>query len=147
MKPLFAALFLAWGVAPALQAQTGPPAPTPAATTVWVEAVAVTGCLRETDDQPSLFILVRAGEPAGQIKVTGPTIYRLVGGTVDLKKHVDQRVRVTGTLAKSPPLTQPEEKPMDKAPASLTSADAQETPELNVTSLEPVSETCSPPVK
>ena len=146
MKPLFAALILAGGLAPALQGQTEPPAPTPAATTLGVEAVAVTGCLRETEDEPSLFILVRAGEPAGQIKVTGPAIYRLVGGTVDLKNHVDQKVSVTGTLAKSPPLTQPEAKPIAKAPASLTSADAQDTPVLNVTSLEPVSDTCSPPV-
>ena len=145
MKPLFAALFLACSVAPALQAQTGSPAPTPAAPTIGLEAVAVTGCLRATEDQPSLYILVGAGEPAGEIKVTGPTIYRLVGGAVDLEKHVDQKVRVTGTLAKSPPLTQPEETPMEKAPASLNSADAEDTPELNVTSIEPVSDTCAPP--
>lgn len=146
MKPLFAAFFLACGVAP-VQAQTGSPAPTPAGPTIGVEAVAVTGCLRETEDQPSLYILVRAGDPAGEIKASGPTIYRLVGGAVDLEKHVDQKVRVTGTLAKSPPLTQPEETPMEKASASLTSADAEDTPVLNVTSLEPVSVTCAPPGK
>lgn len=127
--------------------------------------VTLTGCLRQTSDDPRVFALVSSdkmatstgstAKPTGTTqKPTGTTgsamtapLYRLEDKGQNLKQHVGQRVEVTGTVTpakdeKEADIVMSRRENIGVDTVTVTTIDLKPAPRLDVTSARKVSGEC-----
>lgn len=129
------------------------------------QKVTLTGCLRQTSDDPKLFALVDAkpgqqagaqakpGEPTGTSGTAGTAMrspfYRLEDpGTPSLKPHVGKRVEVVGTVTPAKDekgadiVTVTKEQTISATATTIRALDLKPAPLLNVTSVRATTGEC-----
>ena len=129
------------------QAQGQSPQPSPASP----HAIAVSGCLRQTSDDPKVFALVGA-KPAssGQQSASSPAmrapLYRLEDpGTLNLKQHAGKRVEIMGAVTpardeKGADIVMGRAENIGIDTLTVTTIDLKPAPRLDVTSVKAVGE-------
>ncbi len=99
-----------------------------------------TGCVFETTDTPSVFLLVTTADNGAE---KANKMYRLSPSAgIDLKAQAGRKVQVTGKPVTRAASTNPEK--TGKVLAGQAAASPLNAPELSVTALKPVAESCSP---
>lgn len=121
--------------------------------------VTLTGCLRQTSDDPNVFALVSSQEKTGTTGTTGTKetashdmtkfpLYRLDDTGQQLKSHTGQRIEVTGTVTpakdeKGVDIIASRSENIGVPTTTITTVDLKPAPRLAVTSVREVVGDCT----
>lgn len=118
------------------------------------QEVTLSGCLRQTSDDPGMFALVRAADPASTTRSASSAaqspLYRLDDKGQLLKGHVGQHVEVRGTVTpapdeKGPDVVTTRRENIGVPTTVVTTVDLKPAPRLDVKAVKRVPGTCAPP--
>lgn len=122
------------------------------------QQVTLTGCVRQTSDDPKMFALVRSTD-AQKDKATGTAgsmgrfpIYRLQESGENLKNHVGHRVEIAGKVTpakdeKGADIVSMRTENLGVPTTTITTVDLKPAPLLAITSVKQVAGECPEPAK